>query len=73
MAVIAVVHFDSRSFSSVLSYIGHLLLLSEHLNLHLLLFRERHEVIENVTTIISWCILTRHIFGVIVVEACPVR
>ena len=47
--------------------IRHLLLLSQHLYLHLLLLRQRHEVVEDVTPTI-----TVHIFSV-VLKFCTIR
>ena len=42
------IELDAGSFGPVLRNIGHLLLFGEHLNLHLLLLGEGHEVIEDV-------------------------
>ena len=42
------VELDAGGLRAVLGNVGHLLLLSEHLDLLTLLLRERHEVVEHV-------------------------
>ena len=62
--VVVLIELDTGSFGSVLRNIGHLLLFGEHLNLHLLLLGEGHEVIEDVFCMIFilYQANCRHIF-----------
>jgi len=62
--VVVVMKFNSRCFSPMLRYIRHLLLLSEHLNLHLLLLGQRHEVIEYIAAAVA-VMRGRHIFSLV--------
>ena len=62
--IVVLIELDSRSFGAVLRDIGHLLLFCEHLNLHLLLLWEGHEIVQDVFSMIfilnhTYC---RHIF-----------
>ena len=63
---VIVMQFYSGCLRTMLSYIGHLLLLGQHLNLHLLLLWKRHEVVEYVTPTIA-VMRRRHIFSVIAI------
>ena len=62
--IVVLIELDARSFGAVLRNIGHLLLFCEHLNLHLLLLWEGHEIIEDVFGMIFSLYQTncRHIF-----------
>ena len=62
---VVVVHFDARCFRSMLRYIRHLLLFCQHLNLHLLLLRKRHEIVEHVSATIA--VMRRHIFVLVTI------
>ena len=62
--IVVLIELDARSFGTVLRNIGHLLLFCEHLNLHLLLLWEGHEIVQDVFCMIfilhhAYC---RHIF-----------
>lgn len=60
----------------MLGDVGHLLLLCQHLNLHLLLFGQRHEVVKNVflvLALLSSQVVVVHIFASpAVVEVLPI-
>ena len=62
--IVVLIELYARSFGAVLRNIGHLLLFCEHLNLHLLLLWEGHEIVQDVFGMIfilhhAYC---RHIF-----------
>ena len=65
--IVVIVHAHTGRFCPMLRDISHLLLLSQHLYLHLLLLRQGHEVVEDVTATI-----TVHIFCV-VLKFSPIR
>ena len=46
--IVVLIELDTGSFGAVLRNIGHLLLFCEHLNLHLLLLWEGHEIVQDV-------------------------
>ena len=46
--IVVLIELDTGSLGSVLRNIGHLLLFCEHLNLHLLLLWEGHEIVQDV-------------------------
>ena len=50
--IVVLIELDARSFGAVLRNIGHLLLFCEHLNLHLLLLWEGHEIVQHVFSMI---------------------
>ena len=62
--IVVLIELDTGSFGAVLRNIRHLLLFCEHLNLHLLLLWEGHEIVQDVFCMIfilhhAYC---RHIF-----------